>query len=86
MSTKRRFTDQMLEKIAAPNGGRLEIADELCPGLVLRVTPAGVKTFGALYRVPGESVLGAASERRRTGLSNNICAAARNHRNAAWSD
>ncbi len=53
-ATKRRITDQMLDRITPPKGGRLELADDVCPGLVLRVTPAGAKTFGAIYRVPGE--------------------------------
>ena len=57
MTTKRRLTDQMLDRITPPKGGRLELADDVCPGLVLRVTPAGSKTFGAIYRVPGEGGL-----------------------------
>ncbi len=57
MTTKRRFTDQMLDRITPPKGGRLELSDDVCPGLVLRVTPAGSKSFGAIYRVPGEGGL-----------------------------
>ena len=56
-ATKRRFTEQMLDRITPPKGGRLELADDVCPGLVLRVTPAGSKTFSAIYRVPGEGGL-----------------------------
>ena len=44
----------MLEKLRPPSSGRLEIADELCPGLVLRVTDHGVRTLAAIYRVSGE--------------------------------
>lgn len=53
-SAKKRFTEQMLEKLRPPPSGRLEIADELCPGLVLRVTAHGVRTLAAIYRVSGE--------------------------------
>jgi hypothetical protein len=47
MTTKRRFTDQMLDRLNPPKAGRLELADDVFPGLVLRVTPSGAKTFGA---------------------------------------
>jgi len=32
----------------------MEIEDEVCPGLLLRVTPRGVKSFSVIYKVPGE--------------------------------
>ena len=56
---KRRFTEQGVQRLnydrkVAPASGRLEIADELCPGLILRVTPKGVKSFSVIYKVPGE--------------------------------
>ena len=56
---KKRFTEQGIERLkydpkAAPANGRLEIADELCPGLILRVTPKGAKSFSVIYKVPGE--------------------------------
>jgi hypothetical protein len=56
---KKRLTERGVDrlnydpKFAAPNG-RLEIADELCPGLILRVTPKGAKSFSVIYKVPGE--------------------------------
>lgn len=53
-SAKKRFTEQMLEKLRPPASGRLELADDLCPGLVLRVTDRGIKTFATIYRVAGE--------------------------------
>ena len=55
---KKRFTEQGVERLnydqkVAPRNGRLEIADELCPGLILRVTPKGAKSFSVIYKVPG---------------------------------
>ncbi len=54
MTGKKRLTDKMLERMQPPKQGRLEMADELCPGLVLRVTQAGAKSFSVIYRVAGE--------------------------------
>ncbi|MGY3693379.1 integrase [Bradyrhizobium sp. USDA 3240] len=56
---QKRFTPQSIERLkydpaAAPPSGRMEIEDEVCPGLVLRVTPRGVKSFSVIYKVPGE--------------------------------
>ncbi|WP_065756376.1 tyrosine-type recombinase/integrase [Bradyrhizobium paxllaeri] len=58
-SKRKKFTDQGLERLQydpaqAPSSGRMEIKDALCPGLILRVTPRGVKTFSVIYKVPGE--------------------------------
>lgn len=53
-ANKRRFTDQMLERMRPPMGARVELGDEVVPGLVLRVTPGGVKSFSIIYKVPGE--------------------------------
>ena len=51
---KRQLTEAMIERLRAPKTGRLEVADALCPGLMLRVTPRGVKSFSVAYKVPGE--------------------------------
>jgi integrase len=56
---RRRFTEQGVERLrydpaAAPPSGRMEIEDEVCPGLLLRVTPRGAKSFSVIYKVPGE--------------------------------
>jgi integrase len=58
-SRRKRFTDQGVERLRydskiAPKNGRVEINDELCPGLILRVTPNGAKSFSVIYKVPGE--------------------------------
>lgn len=54
MSTKRRFTEQMLDRIRPPQAGRLEFGDTIILGLQLRVTERGTKTFSVIYKVPGE--------------------------------
>jgi integrase len=56
---QKRFTEQGVERLnfdpaVAPPSGRMEIEDEVCPGLVLRVTQRGVKSFSVIYKVPGE--------------------------------
>jgi integrase len=53
------FNPQWIERLRydpakAPPSGRMEIEDAHCPGLLLRVTPRGVKSFSVIYRVPGE--------------------------------
>ncbi|MBR1247529.1 site-specific integrase [Bradyrhizobium sp. AUGA SZCCT0169] len=56
---RKRFTQQGVERLrydktAAPPSGRMEVEDEACPGLLLRVTPRNVKSFSVIYRVLGE--------------------------------
>jgi integrase len=48
-----RFTDPWIRSCPQPASGRLEFADELCPGLHLRITSRGKKTFSAMVRVNG---------------------------------
>jgi len=53
------FNPQWIERLkydraSAPPSGRIEIEDAGCPGLLLRVTPRGVKSFSVIYKVPGE--------------------------------
>ncbi len=60
MSTnKKAFTPQLIEKITPPKQGRVEIGDKHCPGLLLRVTDKGIKSFSVIYRVPGEGGISA---------------------------
>ena len=54
---RKRFTEQMLERLRPPKRGRLELTDAVAPGLVLRVTERGTKTFSAVYKVAGEGGL-----------------------------
>lgn len=56
---RKRLTQQGVDRIryemnAAPQSGRIEIEDEACPGLMLRITPRNVKSFSVIYRVVGE--------------------------------
>ena len=56
---RKRLTQQAVDRIrydlnAAPQSGRIEIEDEACPGLMLRITPRNVKSFSVIYRVVGE--------------------------------
>ncbi|HEY2212283.1 MAG TPA: tyrosine-type recombinase/integrase [Bradyrhizobium sp.] len=51
-------------KAAKAHGSRLELSDERCIGLKLRVTPNGVKSWSFLYRMPG----GRKADVRRTPL------------------
>ena len=67
---RKRLTPQGVERLryssgAAPRSGRVEIEDEACPGLLLRVTPRGAKSFSVIYRVPGEGGTSAKGRRWR---------------------
>jgi hypothetical protein len=50
----KRFTEQMVERLRPPAAGRVELGDEVCPGLLLRVTERGVRSFSVIYKVVGE--------------------------------
>ena len=50
-----RFTDRWLQSAAlTPQDGRAEFVDGLCPGLHLRVTSLGTRTFSAVFRLNGQ--------------------------------
>lgn len=62
------FNPQWIERLkydraSAPPSGRIEIEDAGCPGLLLRVTPRGVKSFSVIYKVPGEGGVSAGGRR-----------------------
>lgn len=46
------LTDATIRGIEPPETGRLEIADQRCSGLTLRVTPAGVRSWSFRFRDP----------------------------------
>ena len=47
------LTDLLCRNAKAPDTGRVELADAKCPGLVLRVTAAGAKSWAVRYRDAG---------------------------------
>jgi len=50
-----RFTDRWLQAASlTPAEGRAEYIDGLCPGLHLRVTSLGVRTFSVMFRLNGK--------------------------------
>ncbi|MCC6920502.1 MAG: integrase arm-type DNA-binding domain-containing protein [Alphaproteobacteria bacterium] len=53
-TAKKALTEAAVLKLNPPRTGRREIADALAPGLVLRVTERGVKSWSVIYKVPGE--------------------------------
>lgn len=75
-SRRKRLTDQGIERLqydpkTAPRNGRVELNDELCPGLILRITPNGAKSFSVIYKVPGEGGISPAG-RLLTGKQHRI--------------
>lgn len=51
------LSDGFIRSLKAPSSGRLEIQDEKCAGLVIRVTPAGAKTWSFRFRDPRSGAL-----------------------------
>jgi integrase len=49
------LTDIYIRNLKAPATGRLELTDPACPGLCLRVTAGGVKSFAFRFRVNGHA-------------------------------
>jgi integrase len=49
---KKSLTDVLVRSALPPTTGRLEITDERCPGLTLRVTAAGVRSWSFRFRDP----------------------------------
>jgi integrase len=50
---KTRLSAIAIEKLAPPQSGRIEVHDSEVPGLVLRVSSSGVKSFSLTYRFRG---------------------------------
>ena len=47
---KVKLTDRYISSLKCPKGQRLEISDSLCPGLYLRITGTGTKSFCLIVR------------------------------------
>lgn len=47
---RQKFTDLWISSRPAPARGRIDYSDAICPGLQLRVTSRGVKTFSLIFR------------------------------------
>ena len=65
MEKKKRFTDLSVEKMAPVEGKRLEVFDTLTPGLALRITEGGKKSWSVMYRVAGRGTGGNRGPLRR---------------------
>jgi hypothetical protein len=47
------LTDPKIRHVAPPESGQITIWDKTVPGLGVRITPKGTKTFSLLYRING---------------------------------
>src|SRR5215213_765870 len=65
---KSRLTEVAVKRLAPNPNRRLEIHDELAPGLMLRVTETGGKSWSVLYRVAGQGPSGTRGALRRMTL------------------
>ena len=68
MEKKKRFTDLSVEKMAPVEGKRLEVFDTLTPGLAVRITEGGKKSWSVMYRVAGRGTGGNRGPLRRMTL------------------
>lgn len=55
---KKKLTEMAVSKIAPEAGRRLEVFDTLTPGLALRVTERGKKSWSVMYRAGGPVATG----------------------------
>jgi len=53
---RKKFTDAYVKKLNPPKSGRFEVLDKILPGLCLRVTEKGTKSWSVLYKIDGEEV------------------------------
>ncbi len=51
---RKTLTETVVTKTKAPADGRLELLDTITPGFGLRITPAGTRTYFAIYRINGD--------------------------------
>lgn len=65
---KKKLTEMAVAKIAPKVGERLEVFDTLMPGLALRISEGGKKSWSVLYRVAGRGERGNRGPLRRMTL------------------
>lgn len=65
---KKKLTEMAVAKLTPEAGKRLEIFDTLTPGLALRITEGGKKSWSVLYRVAGRGAGGKRGPLRRMTL------------------
>ena len=69
--SKHRFSDRWLQSPALmPGEGRAEFVDGLCPGLHIRVTIQGTRTFSVMFRVNGKLIRQTIGRYPRVSLRN----------------
>ena len=68
-----RLTDRFIQGIKQPKAGRLEFTDALVPGLNLRVTQSGKKSWSLVYRSPLELGKSGHGKQRRLTLGRYPC-------------
>lgn len=65
---QKRLTEASVAKIKPDPARRIEIQDQALPGLRLRVSPSGRKSWSFMYKVAGEAVDGSRGKNRRMTL------------------
>ena len=65
---KKKLTEMAVDKMNPVAGQRLEVFDTLTPGLALRITEAGKKSWSVMYRVAGRGDGGNRGALRRMTL------------------
>jgi len=65
---KKKLTEIAVQKLNPEAGKRLEVFDTLTPGLALRITESGKKSWSVMYRVAGRGDGGNRGALRRMTL------------------
>jgi integrase len=81
--TKIKLTDRYISSVRPPPEGRVSIVDGICPGLHLRITRQGTKSFSVICRVAGKLVRQTLGEYPALSLSSARKEAQRIQRDAA---
>ncbi len=69
---KKFFTEPALERMKPPPQGRMEYGDTVVPGLMLRVSANGVKSWSVLYKVKGQGGTNPETGRAKKGTQRRI--------------